>query len=206
MAILGAALRAELVEAMGLGALRRDLRREIRALARELKAVQTVLNGVIVSNGRLAKTERQDQPIAASDIRAARQRLGDSRKAFAQRLGVSQGIVFAWESGRSVPRRKAIVGRLQGLLAQHAMAKSHRSGSEAKRVLKLSSKRRAALKRQGQYMGYLRTLRASQKAEVKRVKASSGLPAAIKLARQLRQRSSGSRGQGRRGNAGKAQA
>jgi hypothetical protein len=54
-------------------------------------------------------------------------------------------------------------------------------------VLRLSSKRRATLKRQGQYMGHLRSLRAAQKAEVKKVRVSSGLPAAIKLARKLRQ-------------------
>jgi DNA-binding transcriptional regulator YiaG len=118
MAILGSSLRAELVDALGLTALRRDLRRELRTLAREVRAVRTLLHGAILSNGRAAKTETDGPgaPIAASDIRAARQRLGDSRKVFAQRLGVSPGIVFAWESGRSAPRRKAIVARLRRLL------------------------------------------------------------------------------------------
>ena len=196
MPILGAALRAELVDALGLRALRKDLLVELRRLSRELKAVRSVLHEATLAIGRRSASgaPRQTQPIASAEIRAARQSLGDSRKVFAQRLGVSPGIVFAWESGRSAPRRKAIVARLQRLLSAHparsspALQRSSGSGSgnSGKRVLKLSGRRRAALKVQGQYIGYLRSLGPSQKAEVKKVKAASGFPAAIKLARKLR--------------------
>jgi hypothetical protein len=120
--------------------------------------------------------------------------MGDSRKAFARRLGVSPGIVFAWETGRSAPRRKAIVVRLRRLLATQppvptrAGRSSTRMPSQpnGKRVLKLSVKRRATLKLQGQYMGHLRSLSATQKAQVKKVKAGEGFTAAIKLAKKLR--------------------
>jgi hypothetical protein len=55
-----------------------------------------------------------------------------------------------------------------------------------KRVLKLSVKRRATLKLQGQYMGHLRSLPAPQKAAVKKANARGGFAAAIKLAKKLR--------------------
>lgn len=53
------------------------------------------------------------------------------------------------------------------------------------RKLKLSPKRRAALKLQGRYMGHIRTLSARQKAQVKTRRATKGLRAAITLARRL---------------------
>jgi hypothetical protein len=54
-----------------------------------------------------------------------------------------------------------------------------------KRKLKLSAKRRAELKLQGQYMGYLRNLKPRRKAEVKAVRAKKGFVAAIALAKRL---------------------
>jgi hypothetical protein len=53
------------------------------------------------------------------------------------------------------------------------------------RALTLSPARRAALKLQGQYMGYLRNLRPRQKAAVKKMKSTKGFSAAIKLAKKL---------------------
>jgi hypothetical protein len=53
------------------------------------------------------------------------------------------------------------------------------------RKLKLSPERRAALKLQGQYMGYLRGLKPAQKAKVKAARVAKGLPGAIRLARKL---------------------
>ena len=196
MAMLGAGLRAELADALGLGALRKEFRADLRALARELKALRIVVQRAVARDGRGFSNASSgvDSAVSAERIRSARELLGDSRKAFAQRLSVSPGIVFAWESGRSTPRRKAIVARLRRVLATRPAASKSRarrgspSKSEpgSKRVLKLSGKRRAALKVQGQYMGYLRSLEPSQRAEVKKVKAASGYPAAIKLARKLR--------------------
>jgi hypothetical protein len=53
------------------------------------------------------------------------------------------------------------------------------------RKLKLSPARRAALKLQGQYMGYMRGLKPRQKARVKALAASKDIRAAIALARRL---------------------
>lgn len=54
-----------------------------------------------------------------------------------------------------------------------------------KRALNLSPQRRAALKLQGQYMGYLRNLKPRQKARVKALRAEKGLRAAIAMARRM---------------------
>jgi len=56
---------------------------------------------------------------------------------------------------------------------------------QGKRRLRLSAARRAALKVQGRYMGYLRKLTATQKKRVKAVKADRGYPPAIALAKRL---------------------
>jgi hypothetical protein len=103
--------------------------------------------------------------------------------------------VVLWESGRSAPRRTALVARLQRLLAappvRRAAARTSSPGTRpaarerSKRSLTLSPQRRAALKLQGQYMGHLRNLKTRQKAQVKAAKAAKGYPAAITLARKL---------------------
>lgn len=53
------------------------------------------------------------------------------------------------------------------------------------RKLNLSPARRAALKLQGQYMGYMRGLKPRPKARVKALAASKGVRAAVALARKL---------------------
>jgi hypothetical protein len=53
------------------------------------------------------------------------------------------------------------------------------------RKLKLSSKRRAQLKLQGQYMGYLRGLRPTQKTEVKGLREKKGMRAAVARAKRM---------------------
>lgn len=53
------------------------------------------------------------------------------------------------------------------------------------RKLKLSPKRRAQLKLQGLYIGYIRQLKPRQKAEVKRLRESKGMQKAIALAQKL---------------------
>jgi hypothetical protein len=58
-------------------------------------------------------------------------------------------------------------------------------GPAPARKLKLSPARRAALKLQGQYMGYMRGLKPQQKARVKALAASKGVRAGVALARQL---------------------
>lgn len=62
------------------------------------------------------------------------------------------------------------------------------STGQARRRLKLSPARRAALEIQGRYMGSLRPLKPRQKARVKELRARKGLPAAIALAKRLARR------------------
>jgi DNA-binding transcriptional regulator YiaG len=197
MAILGSALRAELVDAIGLASLRTDLRKELRAVMRELKGLRGLVSRLGATTPRVESTARRDSrtTISAAQIRDLRSRLGETRKAFAARLGVSPSIVFVWESGRSAPRRGAIVAKLQGLMggvskatvqAKEASGSNGRgTGARSKRKLTLSPQRRAALKLQGQYMGHLRVLKARQKAQVETLKAAKGFPAAIALAKRL---------------------
>ena len=49
----------------------------------------------------------------------------------------------------------------------------------------VSAKRRAAMRAQGQYMGAIRPLSATQRAQVKKLRAAKGAEAAIALARKL---------------------
>jgi hypothetical protein len=62
---------------------------------------------------------------------------------------------------------------------------SRKTTSSATRKLRISPKRRAQLKLQGAYMGYMRQLRPKQKARVKAVKEKRGFEAAISVAKGL---------------------
>ena len=77
-------------------------------------------------------------------------------------------------------RRLAV--SVQTVSAQKAPANR---ATPAKRTLKLSPARKAALKLQGQYMGHMRKLAAKEKAEVKALKAAKGIRPAIARAKQL---------------------
>jgi hypothetical protein len=81
----------------------------------------------------------------------------------------------------------AIVAALDGLVPALKQLDS-RDGVALpvrRRTLTLSPKRRAALKLQGQYMGYLRGLRPRQQARVKALRAAKGFHVATKLAKSL---------------------
>jgi hypothetical protein len=54
-----------------------------------------------------------------------------------------------------------------------------------RRTLHLTPKRRAQLKLQGAYMGYMRQLKPAQQAEIRAMKAKRGFEAAIRAARKL---------------------
>ena len=54
----------------------------------------------------------------------------------------------------------------------------------AKRKLRITRARRAQLKLQGAYMGYMRQLKPAQKARVRVIKERRGYEAAIRVARQ----------------------
>jgi hypothetical protein len=57
--------------------------------------------------------------------------------------------------------------------------------AKPRRKLRLTPARRAALKLQGQYMGYMRMLAPAQKTRVKKVRATKGIRAAIAAAKRL---------------------
>ena len=58
-------------------------------------------------------------------------------------------------------------------------------GGKAGRTLKLSPKRRATLKLQGRYLGYMRQLKPRQKSQVRSVREKKGMQAAVRLAKKL---------------------
>ncbi len=72
-------------------------------------------------------------------------------------------------------------GKLSGALARSLS----RAKATAGKKLRLSPKRRAALRVHGQYLGFMRNLSDAKKAKVKALKVKKGYPAAIALARKL---------------------
>jgi len=191
MPILGAALRAELTDAVGLKDAQREIRSRLRALTQQIKRLRQSLRGLQRNETARSSTKSDSKPpISAAQIRALRARFGDTRKAFAVRAGVSPSIIFLWETGQSSPKRSSTVARLQELMSgRETVAPSDPSaGASPKRAaVKISPKRRATLKLQGQYMSILRNLRPQQKVQVKATKATKGFPAAIALAKKLAQ-------------------
>lgn len=87
---------------------------------------------------------------------------------------------------RSVSTIGTAVQRLFTALERASAARAVR-GAKPRRKLNLSPARRAALKLQGQYMGYIRTLAPRSKARVRGVREKQGVRAAISLARRLAQ-------------------
>lgn len=59
------------------------------------------------------------------------------------------------------------------------------SKQTGRRKMKITPARRTALKLQGRYLGYMRQLKPSQKAKVKKIRAAKGIRAAIAVAKQL---------------------
>lgn len=67
-----------------------------------------------------------------------------------------------------------------------ALAAASKSGAVAEpRKLRITPARRAALKLQGQYMGYMRNLKPAQKARVRKIREAKGIRSAIAAARRL---------------------
>jgi DNA-binding transcriptional regulator YiaG len=67
--------------------------------------------GAVKATGRASRLDGRS-------IRAVRARLGLSREKFAKRVGVSPSMIFLWESGRSAPRRRANLEKLQALAGE----------------------------------------------------------------------------------------
>ena len=88
------------------------------------------------------------------------------------RLG-KQARKAARDAARNARQSGRKTGRWAGVLGK------------PRRWPKLTSKRRAQLKLQGKYMGFMRQLKPAQKLRVKAVKAKRGFEAAIGVARRL---------------------
>ena len=56
---------------------------------------------------------------------------------------------------------------------------------QQRRKMQFTPARRAALKLQGRYLGYMRQLKPAQKAKVKKIRAAKGIRAAIAAAKRL---------------------
>ena len=77
---------------------------------------------------------------------------------------------------------------LQGLakrVQQAERAVSRGRGASTRRSVTITPRRRAQLKLQGAYMGYMRQLKPAQKARVKALKEKKGYVPAIRLAKSL---------------------
>jgi hypothetical protein len=98
--------------------------------------------------------------------------------------GVKEGGELGSESGAATAHGDA-GARPVRRLASEAKATAARGATSARRKLRLSPERRRALKLQGQYLGYMRQLKPTQKARVKALKARKGMRAAIAMARKM---------------------
>jgi hypothetical protein len=85
---------------------------------------------------------------------------------------------------RSLAAIGAALRRLDRQMQEIRAAGGH-GGRRPTARRKLSPQRRAALKLQGQYIGHVRLLRPRQKAQVRAMRASKGVRAAIGLAQRL---------------------
>jgi hypothetical protein len=86
----------------------------------------------------------------------------------------------------SVRRTLSALDRsLSGLVRSLRSVRASPEEKAPRRRKRLSPERRAALKLQGRYMGYMRQLKPRQKTIVRAVKAKSGTKAAIREALEL---------------------
>jgi len=87
--------------------------------------------------------------------------------------------------------KRAIVGiersfeGVSKMLRRAERAAARKTTGRAGRKLRITPKRRAQLKLQGAYMGYMRQLSARQKSRVKSLKEKRGYEAAIRLAKRI---------------------
>ncbi len=85
----------------------------------------------------------------------------------------------------SVRSLQRLLDRLAKRARQLELAAAKNSAPPPRRKITITPKRRAQLKLQGQYMGYMRQLKPREKARVKAAKAKGGYKAGIRKAREL---------------------
>lgn len=74
---------------------------------------------------------------------------------------------------------------LDRLASEIAPSPATPKGPRPRRKMHISPARRAALKLQGRYLGYMRVLKPRQKSQVKKIRLAKGIRAAIAAARKL---------------------
>lgn len=77
------------------------------------------------------------------------------------------------------------IDRALASLAKDAVRAVRRASPRPARPYRMTAKRRAALKKQGAYIGHLRHLKPAEKARVKALKVKRGVDAAIVFAKRL---------------------
>ena len=95
---------------------------------------------------------------------------------------------IATQQIRTIRRSLAAIDRALAQIAEKmrkAASQPARGAKPQRRTMKITAKRRAALRLQGRYMGYMRQLSAKKKAQVKAVKEKRGVEAAIATAKRL---------------------
>src|SRR2546426_1169518 len=97
-------------------------------------------------------------------------------------VSVSREIAMLRRSLKAVDRS---LRRLAPKLGPAGNGRANGKAGRPARKSRLSPKRRAQLKLQGQYIGYIRQLKPRQKKELKRLFKKNGMEAAIRQARRL---------------------
>jgi len=97
---------------------------------------------------------------------------------------VSREIATLRRSLRAVDRS---LRRLAPKLRAAGNGRANGKAGHPARKLNLSPKRRAQLKLQGQYMGYLRNLKPRRRSQVRKIREAKGMRAAIAKAREIAQ-------------------
>ena len=87
--------------------------------------------------------------------------------------------------GRVCRRLRSSAARSLAEARTPASAPRRAKGAAPRAKRRIGPKRRAAMKQQGLYLGGLRRLKPAQRAQVKKARATKGLPAALALARKL---------------------
>ena len=90
---------------------------------------------------------------------------------------------------RAIERAFADIAALAEALTDRVRVAERGTGrattAKPRRKMTITPKRRAQLKLQGAYMGYMRGLKPAQKARVKAVKEKRGFEAAIRVAKKM---------------------
>ncbi len=178
--------------------LRDQLRRIRRSLTlienrlQALKAGRSVAGSAAASRVEAGGGDGRRARFSPVLMKQHRAKVGLSRKAYATLLGVSSLTIYFWETGRTKPRRAAVLAwqslRKRGVRALRAEVGASAAGVSAKRAAKRPTKGAAVTKRRSK----------------KRAASRGQKPAAKKSGRPAKKRANLRLRRGRRGISAKA--